>query len=190
MNTRDALVECLPAVAYERSAPNVQAEATSAARVLDASIDLADVLSREQQPDTTALALTDWERNYGLPDACIGGLAATEAARRSNLLDRIAGRGNLSRAFYIDQAASLGYAGCTVTELGPMTCTDPCDSNVNGSNFIGVWRLNVPVNVVIVTATCESPSDAALYSWGNVQLECMVNRRKPANTIAMFGYAP
>lgn len=190
MNTRDALVECLPATAYSRSAPGVLAEATSAALVIDGAIGLVDVVIAEQQPDQTVLALPDWERNYALPDACIGGLAATESARRSNLIDRIAGRGNLSRSFFIDQATGIGYPGCTVTELGPMTCEDPCDSAVNGLDFVGVWRLNVPVSTAIVEMTCESPCDTALRSWGNTQLECVINRRKPANTVALFAYAP
>jgi uncharacterized protein YmfQ (DUF2313 family) len=190
MNTRDALLECLPPVAYDRAAPNVRAEATSAATVLDYAITLADFLAREQQPDTTAQMLGDWERNYGLPDACIGGVGATEAARRANLMDRVAGRGNLSRSFFIAQALGFGYAGCTITEYGPMTCADPCDGSVNGPEFIGVWRLNVPVSTVVNYATCESPCDTPLASWGNTQLECMVNRRKPAHTVAVFGYAP
>lgn len=190
MITRDAFLECLPPVAYDRQAPGVRTEATSAASVLDRGLDLADVLALEQQPDTTALALPDWERNYGLPDACIGGLGATVAARRANLIDRIAARGNLNRAFYIAQAMSFGYAGCTVTELGPMTCMDPCDSPCNGYDFIGVWRLNVPVSTAIVDMTCEYPCDSPLRFWGNTQLECMVNRRKPAHTVALFAYAP
>ena len=190
MNTRDALIECLPPVAYSRQAPGVLAEATSAAAVLDECIGLADDLVQEQQPDTTALALLDWERNYGLPDACIGGLGATVAARRANLLARIAGRGNLNAAFYIGLAAALGYTGATVTEFGPMTCMDPCDSPCNGADFIGVWRLDVPVSTAIVVMTCEDPCDSPLRSWGNTQLECMVNRAKPAHTVALFGYAP
>ena len=122
--------------------------------------------------------------------ACSIYLPVTEAARRASLMGRIAGHGNLSRAFFIAQAAGFGYPGCTVTELGPMTCADPCDGAVNGPEFIGVWTLNVPVSTAVVTMTCESPCDAALASWGNTQLECMVTRRKPAHTQVFFTYAP
>lgn len=190
MNTRDALVACLPATAYDRSAPMVLAESASTAVPLDRGIELADVVLLEQQPDKAALALPDWERNYGLPDDCIGGLAAPESARRANLMDRILGRGNLSRGFYIEQATALGYPGCTIAEMSPMTCEDPCDGAVNGEDFIGVWRLDVPVSTAVIDMTCESPCDSALSSWGNTQLECVINRRKPANTVALFAYAP
>lgn len=190
MNTRDALLECLPVVAYDRQAAGVRAEATSAAAVVDGAVSLADVITIEQQPGSTALALPDWERNYALPDACLGGAAATEQQRRANVLARIAARGNLSRQFMIDQATSLGYPGCTITELGPMSCEDHSESAVNGIDFIGAWRLNIPIATTVYTMTCDDPCDAALVSWGNAQLECVINRRKPAHTVALFAYAP
>lgn len=190
MNTRDALVACLPPQAYDRHVPGVQAEAASAAKVLDGALDSADVVLLEHQPEQASDALLDWERNYHLPDDCVGGLGATLDERRKSLLGRIYGRGDLSRGFMVDQAAALGYPGCTVTEFGPLTCADPCDSTVNGSEFIGVWRLNVPVSTAIATATCADPCDSPLRRWGNTQLECVINRRKPAHTLAIFGYAP
>lgn len=173
MNTRDALVACLPPQAYDRSAPGVQAEAAAAAAALDGAMELAEVVLTEQQPDLTLQALSDWERNYGLPDSCIGGLAATEAARRMNLLGRFAARGNLSRSFILDQATRLGYPGCTIDELSP-----------------GSWRLNVPMSTAVVEMTCASPCDSALRHWGNTQLECIINRLKPAHSTALFAYAP
>lgn len=189
MLTTEALISCLPPQAYDRAAPGVLAEARTAAAVLDGATNLADVVLLEHQPGRAALAFGDWERNFSLPDACSGGAAASEATRRANLLERISGHGNLSRAYYIDVAANLGYPGCTITEYGPMTCADPCDSAVNGPEFIGVWRLNVPVSTAVVPMTCESTCDAALNSWGNTQLECVIGKRKPANTKAVFGYA-
>lgn len=190
MLTQDALISCLPPQAYDRRAPGVLAEVAVAATVLDDVVGKSDVLLSEHQPGTTALALPDWERNYGLPDSCGGGLAATEATRRANLMERIAARGDLSRSYYINQAERLGYPGCTITEYGPMSCADPCDSYVNGPEFIGLWKLNVPTSTAIVLLTCESTCDSPLASWGNSQLECVISKRKPANTKVLFGYAP
>lgn len=190
MNTQDALIACLPPQAYEPNAPGVRAEAASTAAVLDEALGSADTLFAEQQPDLTVVLLGDWERNYSLPDACIGGAGAPADARRLNLLARIRGRGDLSRAYMIALAESLGYPGCTITEFDPMTCMDPCDSPVNGEDFIGVWRLNVPISTAIFEATCESPCDVQLRRWGNTQLECVIGRHKPAHTVALLGYAP
>lgn len=188
MLTLDALLSCLPQ-AYDRSAPGVLAEATVAAAVMDRAIDSAGIVLAEHQPGMTAVALLDWERNYNLPDGCAGGLAASEATRRTNLLERISARGNLSRAYYIDLAERLGYADCTITEFGPMSCEDPCDGYLNGPEFIGVWRLNVSgAELVTVPATCASPCDSALLSWGDTQLECAITKRKPAHTHVFFAY--
>jgi len=158
------------------------------ASVLDAGIDAAEVLLAEHQPDKTVLALGDWERNYDLPDRWAGGVDAPASVRYSNLLERIAGRGNLSIPFILGQAEKLGYPGCTVTEYGPTTCADPCDSPVNGVDFVGVWRLNVPVSTAVVDMTCASTCDSPLRSWGNALLEHVINRRKPAHTVALFAY--
>lgn len=190
MQTSDALIACLPPRAYDPSAPEVQRAAAATATVIDDAIQSAAGLRIEHQPDLAARALPDWERNYNLPDTCIGGADAPIDARRLNLLERIRGKGDLSRAFMIDQAEALGYPGCSITESGPMTCMEPCDSPVNGVEFIGVWRLNVPVATAIRVMTCLDPCDSALRSWGNTQLECVINRRKPGGTVAIFGYAP
>lgn len=189
MQTRDALLSCLPPQAYDISAPGVVAEASAAGGVIDQAANSADGLLHEHDPGRAVLSLTDWERNHGLPDSC-GGVADTAAARRANLLERIAARGDLSRGFYISLAERLGYPGCTITEYGPMTCADPCDSAVNGPEFVGIWKLNVPTNTAIVLMTCESPCDSPLASWGNAQMECVISKRKPANTKVLFGYAP
>lgn len=190
MLTSEALITCLPPQAYDRTAPGVLAEVATAAKVLDGAINLADVILSEHQPGKTALALQDWERNYGLPDDCAGGLSATEAARRASLLERISARGDLSRAYFIAQAERLGYPGCTITEYGPMSCADPCDSYLNSPEFIGLWKLNVPMSTAVLVMTCEATCDSPLASWGNEQMECVINRRKPATTHVIFGYAP
>jgi uncharacterized protein YmfQ (DUF2313 family) len=192
MNTSltDALLACLPAQAYDRQALTVQREMAATSAEMDVALVSADALVDEQQPDKAALAFADWERNYGLPDACIGGSAATQLQRSNNLLARIKAKGNLSRAYMIGIAADLGYLGCTITEMGGTTCVDPCDSPVSGAEFIGVWILNVPVATAVIELACDQPCDQPLRSWGNTQLECSINRRKPAHTRALFAYAP
>jgi uncharacterized protein YmfQ (DUF2313 family) len=189
MDTRDALLACLPASAYDTSAATVVAEVSSAGLVIDRALGGAGAVLIEQQPDLAAAALGDWERNYGLPDDCaMAGGAASEAERRADLLERIPGLGNLSRQYFIAQATRLGYVGCTVTEYGPMTAEEACDSSVNGDEFIGVWSLNVPGAVTVTQMNCESTCDSALSAWGDEQLGCLINRRKPAHSVALLAY--
>ncbi len=189
-NLTDALLACLPPQAYDRQAQSVRREMAAHAAVIEVAADSADAILMEHQPDQAALAFTDWERNHGLPDACIGGASATLAQRRANLMQRISAKGNLSRAYMISIAAGVGYPGCTITEWGGMTCMDSCNSAVNGQEFVGAWVLNVPVSTAVIELACDQPCDQPLRSFGNTQLECAVNRRKPAHTKAFFAYAP
>lgn len=188
MSTTEALLACLPPESYDRRAPLIVQEAVAAAAPLDVVIDYAGLLRIEHQPDLTTLALPDWERNYGLPDACMGGGDAPEAIRRANLLQRIAAKGDLSRAHMLAIAASVGYPGSSIFEYEPMSCEDSCEDALFGENWIGVWRLDVLTSTAIYEMSCEDTCETALRSWGNEQLECVINRRKPAGSIALFGY--
>jgi uncharacterized protein YmfQ (DUF2313 family) len=187
MKTSDALLACLPS-AYDLKGPGVGVEVGAVAAVVDAAIASADDIRSEHQPDKAAQALVDWERNYGLPDSCCGGASAAVDVRRSNLMQRLGVRGDLSRRYYIDMATRLGYTGCTITELGPMRCDDPCNTAVNGPDMVGVWQLNIPVTAPVYQLTAESPCEAPASLSGSSQLECVIRRRKPAHTTARFNY--
>lgn len=188
MTLQEALLAGLPPEAYDRTAPTVQAEAAATAAVLQDALNSTDDVLIEHQPESAAEALADWERNYNLPDACVGGASAPVSLRRLNLLARINGLGDLSRDYMLGLAEMLGYPYSTIIEFGGMTCEDPCDSSVTGEEFIGVWMLRTVLLTGIQTMTCESPCDAQLRSWGNTQLECVIRRHKPAHTIVHFAY--
>jgi uncharacterized protein YmfQ (DUF2313 family) len=185
----DAIPALLPPVAYDVRGLGVRREAGAIAAVLTSAESGAQTVLREQQPDRAVVGLEDWERNYALPDSCSGGVSQTLEQRRTALRQRIAGRGDLSRGFMIALAATIGYAGATIDEFGPTTCAHPCDSPVLGFEWIGVWRMNLAQATSITETTCEGASDAPLRVFGNTQLECVINRRKPAHTLVMFGYA-
>jgi uncharacterized protein YmfQ (DUF2313 family) len=169
MQTIDALTACLPPVAYDRAGAEVGRELSAAAAVLDDAIVSADTVVLEQQPDKSTLALEDWERNYALPD---DGVVGTESERRSNLQARITSRGNLSRDHLVGLAEVVGFPGATITEYDVMTCEDPCDSAVNDERWIGAWRMDAPAG--------PGSQD---------QLQRLIERRKPAHTIAFINFA-
>lgn len=188
MSTTESLLACFPPVAYDRSAPGVRAEAAVAARVLDDALAASGQLLKEQRPDQAQATFADWERNYALPDACVGGPAAADVLRRLNLMERVLGRGDLSRGYMLAITERLGYSGCTISEPALATCEASCEAPLYGTEFVGQWTLHVPVATAIHYATCESPCDAPLATWGNTQLECVINRRKPAHTKVLFAY--
>lgn len=173
MQTTDALAACLPPTAYDRSGVEVLRELGAVAAVLDDAAASTDLVVVEHQPDHASLALGDWERNHALPDEALGGAGGTEDERRTNLIARITANGNLSRQHLIDLAAVVGFPGATIYEYDVMTCEDPCDSAVNDDRWTGAWRMDAP----------SGPGNQEL-------LRRLIQRRKPAHTVAFVNFAP
>lgn len=94
----------------------------------------ADLLERESDPRQTIELLSDWERNWGLPDPCYTAPQSVDERQRA-LVQRMTLLGAQSRKFYIDVAAFLGYT-ISITEYRPFfIAMDRCgDSRVYGVN--------------------------------------------------------
>lgn len=79
-----------------------------------------DLLLVESDPRNTFELLPDWERAFGLPDACVNEPQTIEE-RRDALVAKITLLGGQSRAFFIAAAAALGYT-ISIYEYAPYTC--------------------------------------------------------------------
>lgn len=145
----------------------------------------AEALLRQADPRQATELLPDWERVLGLPDDCTPADATFEQRRRAAHA-KLTGRGGQSRAFFIDQAARLGFP-ITIDEFTPFTCESACSAPLNGEDWRFAWRVNAPETTVL-NWTCESPCDEPLRVWGNELLECEIGRRKPAHTHVIFAY--
>ena len=80
----------------------------------------ADLLLVESDPRNTFELLPDWERAFGLPDACVNEPQTIEE-RRDSLVAKITSLGGQSRSFFIAAAAALGYT-ISIYEYAPYTC--------------------------------------------------------------------
>lgn len=136
------------------------------AKVHDDIIALIDI---ELDPRATVNLLDRWEECWGLPDSCITD-PGDIVNRRRLLVSKIADPGGLTKARYIQLAASLGYT-VTIDEIAPF-----------------YWRMNVPISVEVTTMTCADPCDSELRSWGDEILECVINLRNRATCIVYFVY--
>lgn len=142
-------------------------------------------LVRESDPRLAIELLGDWESAFGLPDDCAGEAAST-AERRDQLLGRITGIGDQSPAYLIAVADDLGYP-VTIDEYNPWTCIDPCNEPIYGEDWWFAFGVNAPAET-IREATCMDPCTDPLRSWGNTILECVIDRLKPAHTLAIYSY--
>lgn len=144
-----------------------------------------DNLLNEADPRTTNELLTDWERVAGLPDLCTG-IPATIALRRELLVSKLTNVGGQSRQFFIDLAAKLGYT-ITITEFKRFRVTSRVNDPLNDADWVHTWRVNSAQNTVR-KFTATSRVNEPLASWGNLALECVISRLKPAHTHVQFAY--
>jgi len=128
--------------------------------------------------DTIAL-LPDWERNYGLPDPCIGAPSTTDE-RRAILHAKWIATGGQTAAYYEEVVEALLGSGFTATVTFPAFAPFRCDISMCGDPLYGesyYYTFDVEVSPVPTAAQ-------------QTALECLVNRYKPAHTVAYFTYTP
>lgn len=151
-----------------------------------AAIDVrSSILIREADPSTTSELLADWERVAGLPDLCTG-VPVSVALRRELLVAKLTNVGGQSKLFFINLAAKLGYE-ITITEFRPFRTTSHVNEHLADSAWNFVWRVNSAQNT-IRKFKATSRVNEPLASWGNLALQCMITRLKPAHTHVQFAY--
>ena len=178
---RGALLQLLPpgpAWSRDPTAPLgllLHALSEELARVEERLHDLVD----ESDPRTTSELLDDWERAWGLPDPC-GATPTTEAERQAALTARVISTGGQNPAYIIEVAAALGYTA-TIVEYDPFIAGDESVSSKTGDK---VYSFGYDFTFTVdVSAEAADAVSHALF-------ECMINRIKPAHTLALFDYPP
>ena len=143
-------------------------------------------LIEESDPRTTVEMLADYERVYGLPDPCVGE-EQTTPQRRASLLQKITSVGGQTPAYYISVAAVLGFT-VTITEFSAHTVEHDVEHPIYDIQWTFAWQVNAPLNTVGHITVEDSVEDA--ISWfGNEQLECVLERIRPAHTVLIVAYS-
>jgi uncharacterized protein YmfQ (DUF2313 family) len=176
-----------------------------------------DLLETEADPRATLELLPDWERAWGLPDPCVAEVQSI-SQRRATLVQRMTIEGQQSRAFFIEQAALIGYE-VSITEYAPFQCgISACGDTrytpgvggqpayyVPGINWDDPltyrWHLGPPelryywtVHVLKMALTYfqagsgQCGVNPLLYVGLATDLECLIRRWKPAHTDVIFDY--
>jgi uncharacterized protein YmfQ (DUF2313 family) len=166
----------------------------------------ADLLETESDPRSTLELLPDWERAWGLPDPCVTEPQGV-AARRTALVTKMTMLGGQSRQFFINLAAALGYT-VTITEYLPYQCgisrvgdtRSALDNPEEPTKYM--WQLGPPelryywtVHVGALkliyfrTGISECGIDRLLAIGHAQDLECLIDRYKPAHTDVVFDYS-
>ena len=147
-------------------------------------------LSIEALPGSSLELLPDWERIVGLPDVCSSELATTLSERRANVVSKLTQRGGVSRAWYINFAARLGYA-IEIDEFRPFIAgLSRCGDRLDGAPSVRhTWRVRVIGPRYTPFRTGASQCGDLLGKITRAEdLECQLKRRKQAHTNLIVSY--
>lgn len=187
MNHAELLGRLLPPGAYDLTAPNISAELSAEGKALDDALVSADSLLNEIDPGTAYTLLPDWERVLGLAEiVALFNLSIEQ--RQAAASAKWFRRGGSSIPYFINQAAIFGFPGATVTEFAPATCDSDCDTAMYSEDDRFCWQMNLPVDGGMFIATCDSPCDAPLGSWGTGAIESAIRIQRKAHTSVIFNY--
>ena len=184
----DLLRRLLPSGVYDANAALLGADLAADGAACDGAQGWAMRLIDEADPHVTSELLADWERVLGLPDSCASSAAVTVSQRRNRVLDKLRRVRGQSRQFYLDLATYLGYGGVSITEFRPATCEDTCDMPVCGEDWRFAWQMNTANALAIYEMRVGDPCDSPLRSWLSSELQCRLNKLKPANTVLLMNY--
>lgn len=143
-------------------------------------------LIREIHAPTTLELLADFERVYGLPDPCLGEEQST-AQRIASVVQKVTAVGGQTKAYYVGIAAALGFA-ITIDEFSSHDVEDDVEDPITDDAWNFAWQVNSALDTVI-EITVEDTVEDPLATFGNDQLECVLNELKPAHTTIIFAYA-
>ena len=159
----------------------------------------------ESFPPSAINMLPDWERCFGLPDACVAE-PLTIGDRQNAIKNRMTTQGGQSRAFFEQEAAALGY-DITISEFSPYICGISFCGFSNGSHFHpddpGTlrWQVGPPSIraswIVHVKGLRFTEPQCGIQQCGEplgflalaTDLECMLRRYKPAHSDVIFDYS-
>lgn len=141
------------------------------AQLDDVSESAAELLL-EKFPNTAALTINDWERICGLSAAA----SETLQARRDAVVTKLRSAGGLSRAYFINLAANMGY---TITIDEPFATEGP-----------HVWRITVADQPIYEFYADQSCAEELLLDWStSTALEGLFNELKPAHSRLIIAYS-
>jgi len=159
--------------AWPRSPTAIMTLVLAALAITFARVDMAAAaLMADVFPATSTGMLPEWEESLGLPDPCLGE-SPTLQARRAQVVQRLVSTGGQSIPYFLELAASLGYA-ITITEY----------SGANSHH----WQVNCPQVQTIYFRVGQSAVGEPLVSGSAGVLECLFNELKPAHTTVSFVY--
>lgn len=152
--------------------------------------DRAKALIEEVDPRTTVELLVDWERLLGLPDECDNAIDQTQQERRNRVIQVLTTEGGQNEQFYKDLASNFGIDADIISaeDQPPFTAGSRAGDRLTN----GLWRyafiVVAPSDFLTRFRAGQGSAGDPLVKVGNDTLQCLIEKHKPAHTIALFSF--
>lgn len=151
---------------------------------------LAYLLLQEANPNTAIYTLSEWEAALGLPDDCAKN-ATTIQERVIAIIDKLLNTGGQSIPYFKQLAIDYGY-DVEIEEFRPFRCgiSSVSDGLYDLANKIRhQWRMTVDGDRLTRFKCGQSEVIDPLFKLTRAEdLECVMQKRKPAQTTLIFKY--
>ncbi len=137
-------------------------------------------------PDQSYELLCCWERVCGL----VPGANDTLQMRRDAVIRKLRERGGISKKYFIDLAATMGYT-IRIEELKPfMAGIGRAGDTLYVKESIFIWRIKVSGKSLYYFKAGQAAAGERLLWWPDQSvLENLFNELKPAHTYIIFDYS-
>lgn len=137
--------------------------------------------------------LEDWERFLGIPDECTpDDYDPSLSERRARVCQKLTTKGSQNSAFFILLAEQLGYDTANIETFNYVSFRAgrgrAGDRLTNGEDWAYTWAITLPASIVRYFRAGSGSAGERLRIFSNEELECVVNKFKPAHTIVLFIY--
>lgn len=156
--------------------------------------DLAAHLLEELTPSQTVDSLLEWEEELGLPESCVLSPSSDEAVRRKEIFRKANSLGGSSPAYFEELASLLGFT-VRVEEFFETAApfkvgTSTVGQALTSGPWLFAWKVvaKIPEGNVQAFTVGNSTVGQALRWWGLEELECFLDKLKPAHTVIVYGY--
>lgn len=183
----ELLRRLLPPASYDPNGPKVHLSTEMEGRELDRALaDLPHAVGA-LKPFTYREWIEDYERIYGLPNPCLRG-DITYQERLQFVALAMRERSGISIDWLQTYAELVGYQ-VTITEFVPFRAGHSrAGDALTNDGWIYAFTVHAAGEIVRRFRAGRSTAGEKLRDWGEGPLECVINKYKPAHTVALFAY--
>lgn len=138
------------------------------------------------RPFTYQEWLEDYERVYGLPDACLQD-GSFYQDRLGFIALALRERAGISIGWLVQYATLAGY-DVTISEFSPFVAGSRAGDALTNGAWLYAFTVHAAGEIARRFCAGRSVAGEPLAHWGEGPLECIINKYKPAHAVALFAY--